>query len=54
MNESQYRAAKVVIAALLLIVLYLFALNGRYEVLNKYPVYRLDKWNNEIIKSEMP
>lgn len=50
MNESQYRVAKIFVAIALLIVLYLFALNGRYTFLDGY---RFDKWNNKAEKVKL-
>lgn len=45
MNESQYRTAKVIIAIVLLVILYLFALNDRYHVIDEDLM--IDKWTSK-------
>lgn len=48
MDENTYRIVKVVLAALFLVVLFLFALNGRYDKLGSHPA-AIDKWTSKIV-----
>lgn len=41
-NEQQYRLVKIIIAIILLVILFLFALNGRYSVIDDECM--VDKW----------
>jgi hypothetical protein len=50
MSESKYRLAKIIIAIGLLVVLYLFALNERYEIDRSTDDYLIDKWTQKFIK----
>lgn len=47
MNENQYRMAKVIIAFLLVIIAYLYVLNGRYSHIGDR--YYFDKWTKTAI-----
>lgn len=48
MDENTYRIVKVVLAVLFLVVLFLFALNGRYDMIGSHPV-AIDKWAGKIV-----
>lgn len=41
-NEQQYRLVKIIIAIILLVILFLFALNGRHSVIDDECM--VDKW----------
>lgn len=45
-----YRVIKIILIVIALVILYLFALNGRYEKVYG-PVY-FDKWEKELIEAE--
>ncbi len=48
MTDKIYRIAKIVIALLLLVVLYLYAHNGRYTTIYEGH-YVFDKWTKTIL-----
>ncbi len=47
MNESQYRLVKVIIAFIVLVILFLMALNNRYYIIDEDLM--IDKWTKELI-----
>lgn len=51
MNEQQYRLAKVIIAIIFLIILYLLALNGRYTTWDGELI--IDKWTMKSMEEKM-
>lgn len=48
MNERIYRIIKIVLAIILLVILYLIALNGRYETIGSSPA-AIDKWKGCVV-----
>ncbi len=49
MNENTYRLIKSIFMAILLFLLYLYVLNGRYETVGNSPEMIIDKWNQELL-----
>lgn len=43
-----YRVIKIILIVIALVILYLFALNGRYE--NIYGIVYFDKWEKVLIE----
>lgn len=43
-----YRVIKIILIVIALVILYLYALNGRYE--NVYGTVYFDKWENCLLK----
>lgn len=49
MNENFYRLIKSIFMAILLYLLYLYVLNGRYATVGNSPGMIIDKWNQELL-----
>ena len=50
MGEKAYRWFKVVLGAAFLVVLFLFALNGRYSHYRSIPNIAFDKWGGTLVE----
>lgn len=51
-TNTLYRTAKLILASLFLVILYLFALNNRYQYHfcgNGFTVYIFDKWTSKYV-----
>lgn len=56
MTNTLYRTAKLILASLFLIILYLFALNSRYQYHscdNGFVVYIFDKWTSKYVCGQL-
>lgn len=56
MTNTLYRTAKLILASLFLIILYLFALNSRYQYHfcgNGFTVYIFDKWTSKYVYGQL-
>lgn len=49
MNENTYRLIKSIFMAILLFLLYLYVLNGRYETVGNSLEMIIDKWGQELL-----
>lgn len=49
MNENTYRLIKSIFMTILLFLLYLYVLNGRYATVGNSPAVLIDKWNQEAL-----